>query len=77
MKKAGIWKSYTIFGLILHVMIHYRLEDIGTTAAKEYSLEKALSKMKSEWKGICFDFIAYRDTVCTLLLIHLYLKLKL
>ena len=42
-----------------------RLDGIGATAAKEYSLEKALKKMKSEWEGVNFEFIAYRDTVST------------
>ena len=44
-------------------MYNYRLEEIGASASKEYSLEKAMDKMKTEWKDMCFNFIAYRDTV--------------
>ncbi len=40
-----------------------RLEEIGGAAAKEYSLEKAMEKMKSEWADMCFEFIPYRDSV--------------
>jgi dynein heavy chain len=54
----------------LSVMIEYgldkhleKLEEIGAAASKEHSLEKALEKMKSEWKDTCFNFIPYRDTV--------------
>ena len=42
----------------------FRLEEIGASASKEYSLEKAMDKMKTEWKDICFNFLPYRDTVC-------------
>ena len=41
-----------------------RLEDIGTAASKEYGLEKAMDKMMTDWKDICFNFVPYRDTVC-------------
>lgn len=40
-----------------------RLEEIGAAAAKEYSLEKALEKMKTEWKPMSFDMTPYRETV--------------
>ena len=46
------------------LMWHFhRLEEIGAAAAKEYSLEKAMEKMKVEWKDMTFEFIAYRDSV--------------
>ena len=52
----------------MHVMVFVvdacRLEDIGVAASKEYGLEKAMDKMMTDWKDICFNFIAYRDTVC-------------
>lgn len=41
----------------------FRLEDIGASAAKEFSLEKALEKMKFEWKDMVFELLPYRETV--------------
>ena len=43
-----------------------RLEEIGAAASKEYSLEKAMDKMTTEWSDMLFTFIPYRDTVRTL-----------
>ena len=40
-----------------------RLEEIGTAAAKEYTLEKNLNKMQNEWKGLYFELVPYRDSV--------------
>lgn len=37
-----------------------QLEEIEQYATKEYSLEKALNKMKEEWCGIKFDVVPYR-----------------
>ncbi|XP_078610604.1 dynein axonemal heavy chain 3-like isoform X1 [Branchiostoma floridae x Branchiostoma japonicum] len=39
-----------------------KLEEIGAAASKEYSLEKAMEKMKTEWAEMLFEFVAYRDT---------------
>ncbi|XP_058254502.1 dynein axonemal heavy chain 3 [Hemibagrus wyckioides] len=39
-----------------------KLEEIGASASKEYSLEKALEKMKLEWTDLQFSFTQYRDT---------------
>ncbi|XP_030068202.1 dynein axonemal heavy chain 3 [Microcaecilia unicolor] len=39
-----------------------KLEQIGATASKEYSLEKTMDKMKSEWLNMNFTFVKYRDT---------------
>ncbi|XP_069839891.1 dynein axonemal heavy chain 3 isoform X1 [Dendropsophus ebraccatus] len=39
-----------------------KLEQIGASASKEYSLEKAMEKMKSEWSTMVFNFVQYRDT---------------
>ena len=43
-----------------------RLEEIGAAASKEYSLEKAMEKMRTEWEETEFTFIEYRDTVSSL-----------
>ncbi|XP_047461369.1 dynein axonemal heavy chain 3 [Mugil cephalus] len=39
-----------------------KLEEIGASASKEYSLEKAMDKMKNEWADLSFSFSPYRDT---------------
>ena len=39
-----------------------KLDEIGGSASKEYSLEKNMSKMKDEWKEMLFTFVKYRDT---------------
>ncbi|CAL8305136.1 unnamed protein product [Lota lota] len=39
-----------------------KLEEIGASASKEYSLEKVMEKMKCEWEELCFSFTPYRDT---------------
>lgn len=44
-------------------MFGHRLEEISGAASKEYSLEKAMEKMKIEWKDMMFEFVPYRDTV--------------
>ncbi|XP_028914074.1 dynein heavy chain 3, axonemal isoform X2 [Ornithorhynchus anatinus] len=44
-----------------------KLEPIGAAASKEYSLEKSLDKMKSEWVNLAFCFVKYRDTDTSIL----------
>eukprot|EP00048_Salpingoeca_helianthica_P012902 m.192947 g.192947 ORF g.192947 m.192947 type:complete len:4011 (+) comp15437_c5_seq118:82-12114(+) len=44
-----------------------QLEEISSSASKEYSLEKALTAMKAEWTDLCFAFIPYRDTGVSIL----------
>ncbi|KAK6187847.1 hypothetical protein SNE40_005782 [Patella caerulea] len=52
------------YGLHKHLA---KLEEIGAAAAKEYSLEKALEKMKFEWKDLIFEMLPYRDTGVSIL----------
>jgi dynein heavy chain len=49
----------------------FRLEEIGAAAAKEYSLEKAMEKMKFEWKDLTFELVPYRDTVSPRFVLHI------
>ncbi|BFZ17590.1 hypothetical protein BsWGS_20629 [Bradybaena similaris] len=52
------------YGLNKHLE---KLDEISASAAKEYSLEKALKKMKDDWKDLRFDLVPYRETgVCIL-----------
>ena len=43
--------------------IFSRLKDISVSASKEFSLEKTLEKMKSEWAEMYFEFTLCSDTV--------------
>jgi dynein heavy chain len=38
------------------------LNDIAMLASKEYALEQALTKMKSDWQPITFNFVPYKTT---------------
>jgi hypothetical protein len=35
---------------------------VGAAASKEAGLEKALSKMQSDWDGVAFRVVEYKDT---------------
>lgn len=59
-------------GLIKHIT---RLEEIGVSASREFSLEKNLRKMKSEWVDVCFELIPYRYNVTSVLSSHFKLWL--
>jgi dynein heavy chain len=39
-----------------------QLEEIGSAASKEFALETAMEKMKSEWATICFECNPYRES---------------
>nr|XP_006820578.1 PREDICTED: dynein heavy chain 3, axonemal-like [Saccoglossus kowalevskii] len=51
-------------GLVKHLE---KLDEIGAAASKEYSLEKAMEKMKAEWAGVEFEFVPYRDSGVSIL----------
>lgn len=68
MHKLNILPLYQILQhLTLVVLDAYlflcRLDEISGAASKEFGLEKAMEKMKVEWKDMYFEFIPYRDTV--------------
>ncbi|KAM4037486.1 dynein axonemal heavy chain 3-like [Anomaloglossus baeobatrachus] len=49
---------------ILHLGLEKYLDDlnqISLQASKEYALEKALNKMKTDWEDVCFIFSPYKD----------------
>lgn len=43
-----------------------RLDEISAAAAKEYSMEKAIAKMKEDWADMTFELVPYRETVSNL-----------
>ncbi|XP_041458176.1 dynein heavy chain 3, axonemal-like isoform X7 [Lytechinus variegatus] len=43
------------------------LSEISSQASKEYAMEKALSKMKSDWEAVHFSFTGYKDTNLSIL----------
>uniref|UniRef100_A0A8B9DQE6 Dynein axonemal heavy chain 3 n=1 Tax=Anser cygnoides TaxID=8845 RepID=A0A8B9DQE6_ANSCY len=63
--KERHWDSmqYSIYCISeICVSFQFRLEPIGAAASKEYSLEKSIEKMKSEWVNMQFNLVKYRDT---------------
>ncbi|XP_063858635.1 dynein axonemal heavy chain 3-like isoform X1 [Scylla paramamosain] len=47
--------------------IQRKLEEISHAASKEFSLEKALEKMKGEWASVVFEFKPWRETGVSIL----------
>lgn len=39
-----------------------KIQALSGSASKEYSLEKALAKMKGDWEGLAFRVVEYKDT---------------
>ncbi|NWX20475.1 DYH3 protein, partial [Aegotheles bennettii] len=58
------FKNILQFGLSKYVD---QLEPVGVAASKEYSLEKSIEKMKSEWISVEFSLVKYRDTDTSIL----------
>ena len=54
----------------LNEYIH-KLEEVSASAAKEYALERSLEKMKEDWQDMQFTLLPYRDTVRTVIVLHL------
>lgn len=68
MHKLNILPLYQILQYLTLVVLNVylflcRLDEISGAASKEFGLEKAMEKMKVEWKDMYFEFIPYRDTV--------------
>lgn len=57
-----IWECFKAVILKLDLFL-LRLDEISGSASKEFGLEKAMEKMKVEWKDMYFELIPYRDTV--------------
>ena len=38
------------------------LSQVSEYASKEFSLERTLDKMQTDWNGVVFDYMAWRDT---------------
>uniref|UniRef100_A0A672TSR7 Dynein axonemal heavy chain 3 n=1 Tax=Strigops habroptila TaxID=2489341 RepID=A0A672TSR7_STRHB len=57
-------KNILDFGLSKYID---KLEPIGAAASKEYSLAKAIEKMKQEWANVQFGLTKYRDTDTSIL----------
>lgn len=55
--------SYVTRTFQRYVSFQFRIEPVGAAASKEYSLEKSIEKMKSEWVDVQFGLVKYRDTV--------------
>uniref|UniRef100_A0A8B9C1T5 Dynein axonemal heavy chain 3 n=1 Tax=Anser brachyrhynchus TaxID=132585 RepID=A0A8B9C1T5_9AVES len=54
--KERHWEQYSIYYISeIRVSFQFRLEPIGAAASKEYSLEKSIEKMKSEWVNMQFN----------------------
>ncbi|CAD7701708.1 unnamed protein product [Ostreobium quekettii] len=58
------YEPFSVADLMGHNVLG-RLEEIqvvNASASKEYSLEKALEKMKLDWEGVDFRVVEYKDT---------------
>ena len=55
----------TSLGLVLErnlALYLDKIDQVSAVASKEHSFEKALQKMRTEWSGVCFNVLEYRDT---------------
>ncbi|KAG0598749.1 hypothetical protein M758_12G097900 [Ceratodon purpureus] len=60
----------THFRQLLRLNVHEhitKLQEISEFGSKEYSLERALAQMESDWQPLIFEYSLYKNTGCNIL----------